>query len=213
MVLKILNLRESYNRNLDKLNNLHQNPLVQFKNWFEDAKKADILEPNAMTLASVNKEGHPSARMVLLKNVSEEGFIFYTNYESRKGQELANNPAAALVFWWGELERQVRIEGMIARVSADESDKYFASRPKGSQIAAVVSKQSQIINEDYLEKELNRINTKYQDKKVPRPSDWGGFLLKPTAIEFWQGRANRLHDRLQYKLDKTDQWILRRLAP
>jgi pyridoxamine 5'-phosphate oxidase len=131
MTQKISKLRESYNRNLDRLNSLHQNPIVQFKKWFEEARKADIFESNAMTLASVNKEGHPSARMVLLKDVSQEGFIFYTNYESRKGKELANNPAAALVFWWGKLDRQVRIKGIVAKVSADESDKYFASRRKG----------------------------------------------------------------------------------
>jgi pyridoxamine-phosphate oxidase len=189
------------------------NPIMQFKTWFQEASEADIPEPNAMSLATVSKEGIPSARMVLLKEISEKGFVFYTNYHSRKGIQLTSNPHAALVFWWGILERQVRIEGRVKKVSSDMSDQYFASRPRGSQIAAMVSPQSKVIDDSELISEWRKKEIEYRDKPVPRPAHWGGFILKPEMVEFWQGRANRLHDRIRYTLISPSDWKQERLAP
>jgi len=189
-------------------------PFQQFQRWLEQAIAAELPEPNAMTLATLSKEGKPIARMVLLKGLDEKGFVFYTNYDSAKGKQLTETDSAALVFWWAGLERQVRVEGMVEKVSSEESDAYFQSRPKASQLGAWASPQSQVIeNRDVLEKRLAQLEEKYATEKVPRPSHWGGFRVIPTAIEFWQGRPSRLHDRIRYELDEKGDWFYQRLAP
>lgn len=189
------------------------NPIWQFQRWFAQALQAELPEPNAMTLATVNAEGKPSARIVLLKGFDQNGFVFYTNYLSRKGQELEATPWAALVFWWAELERQVRLEGPVAKVSDRETDEYFESRPRGSQLGAWVSEQSQVIGDrTVLEHRLQDLEQQYQNQPIPRPPHWGGYRLQPTQIEFWQGRPNRLHDRLCYR-QVHGEWTLERLAP
>lgn len=194
--------------------NLDPNPLNQFEKWFNDALKAIPLHPNALTLATATKDGKPSARMMLLKGFDENGFIFYTNSESKKGENLAENPLAAIVFWWAELERQVRIEGHIDKVSNEESDSYFKSRPRGSQIGAWASRQSQVISSrDVLESRFQELEVQYQNRDIPRPPHWTGYRLRPESIEFWQGRPNRLHDRLRYRLRDDGSWIIERLAP
>ena len=189
-------------------------PFQQFQRWLEQAIAAKLPEPNAMTLATLSKEGKPIARMVLLKGLDEKGFVFYTNYDSAKGKQLTETDSAALVFWWAGLERQVRVEGMVEKVSSEESDAYFQSRPKASQLGAWASPQSQVIeNRDILEKRLAQLEEKYATEKVPRPPHWGGFRVIPTAIEFWQGRPSRLHDRIRYELDEKGDWFYQRLAP
>ncbi|WP_299492259.1 pyridoxamine 5'-phosphate oxidase [Acaryochloris sp. IP29b_bin.137] len=192
---------------------VNANPIQQFQLWFDQALQADLPEPNAMTLATVSADGRPSARIVLLKGVDPAGFVFYTNYQSRKGQELAATPWAALVFWWAELERQVRIEGRVSKVSDTETETYFDSRPRGSQLGAWASEQSQVIcDRIVLEQRLQDLEQQYQDQSIPRPPHWGGYRLQPDLIEFWQGRPNRLHDRLCYQ--RQDQsWALQRLSP
>jgi pyridoxamine 5'-phosphate oxidase len=188
-------------------------PFQQFRAWFSDALAAHLIEPNAMILATATKDGRPSARAVLLKGFDERGFVFYTNYESRKGQELAENPWAALVFLWEELERQIRIEGRVERCSAEESDRYFRSRPLGSRLSATLSHQSQVISSrEVLEHRLQELITENANGDVPRPSYWGVYRLSPTSIEFWQGRPNRLHDRLRYRVN-DGIWLLERLSP
>jgi len=210
---KLSDLRENYDRQEIDPQAFQKNPLEQFKVWFDDALTAGLYEPNAMTLATVSKEGIPSARMVLLKGLTNEGFVFYTNYRSRKGRELENNPVAALVFWWSKFDRQVRVEGVVSRVSDSESEAYFETRPRESQLAAWVSQQSEIIGEQDLQNAWKLTEEKFKDRKVSRPPYWGGFLLHPNIIEFWQGRPNRLHDRLRYKRLENGQWELERLAP
>jgi pyridoxamine 5'-phosphate oxidase len=201
------------------LSGLHEtdllgNPFQQFQLWLEQAIAAELPEPNAMTLATLSKEGKPIARMVLLKGLDEKGFVFYTNYDSAKGKQLTETDSAALVFWWAGLERQVRVEGMVEKVSSEESDAYFQSRPKASQLGAWASPQSQVIeNRDVLEKRLAQLEEKYATEKVPRPPHWGGFRVIPTAIEFWQGRPSRLHDRIRYEFDEKGDWFYQRLAP
>lgn len=208
-------LRQEYDRAALTRERVADDPLDQFRTWFEEAKDAELPEPNAMTLSTAAADGSPSARIVLLKGVDERGFLFYTNYDSRKGAHLAQNPRAALVFWWVPLERQVRIEGEVERLPSDESDAYFRSRPRGSQVGAWVSPQSRVIeSREVLETQLAEVKAKYQGKEIPRPSDWGGYVVRPTQIEFWQGRPNRLHDRLRYRRDGLDEaWTLERLAP
>jgi pyridoxamine 5'-phosphate oxidase len=210
----IADLRQNYTFAGLREHEAKDNPLEQFKIWFQQALELELLEPNAMTLATVNPQGQPSARMVLLKDLDERGFVFYTNYNSQKGQHLAENPFAALVFWWDKLERQVRVEGAIEKVLPEESDQYFQSRPLNSQLGACVSPQSQIIeNREFLEKNLTKLTQEYQNKKLSRPENWGGFRVIPKVIEFWQGRPSRLHDRLRYKLSANNTWIRERLAP
>ncbi|HZD69106.1 MAG TPA: pyridoxamine 5'-phosphate oxidase [Actinomycetes bacterium] len=189
-------------------------PIVQFGRWFDDARAAGLVEPEAMTLATTGREGRPSARMVLLKGFDQRGFVFYTNYSSRKSRELATNPAAALVFWWPPpLQRQVRIEGVVERVSREESEAYFRTRPFGSQLGAWASNQSEVIpGRDVLEKRLEELGARYAGGEVPLPPFWGGYRLAPDVIEIWQGRPNRLHDRLRYQRDGVG-WKLERLSP
>jgi pyridoxamine 5'-phosphate oxidase len=189
-------------------------PFQQFQRWLEQAIAAELPEPNAMTLATLSEQGKPIARMVLLKGLDEKGFVFYTNYDSAKGKQLTETDSAALVFWWAGLERQVRVEGAVEKVSSTESDSYFQSRPKASQLGAWASPQSQVIeNRDVLEQRLAQLEEKYATEKVPRPPHWGGFRVIPTAIEFWQGRPSRLHDRIRYELNEKGDWFYQRLAP
>lgn len=190
-----------------------RNPFTQFGLWFDEVLNAEVLEPNAMIIATSTPEGKPSARVVLLKQFDNRGFSFFTNYNSRKALELEQNPYASLVFFWPELERQVRIEGSIGKVSETESDNYFNSRPEGSKIAALVSPQSKVIpNRKLIESLQFDYQQKFSAKPINRPTNWGGYLLSPSLFEFWQGRANRLHDRIQYRL-VNGEWIIERLAP
>ncbi len=211
----LANLRQNYTFAGLKKNNLETNPFKQFQNWFAEAIDSKVLEPNAMTLATATSDGKPSARIVLLKGFDERGFVFYTNYESLKGKQLIANPQAALVFFWDTLERQIRIEGKVTKVSAKESDTYFQSRPKASQIGAWTSDQSQVISgREVLEIKHQQLETYYAESEVlPRPEHWGGFRLVPETIEFWQGRPSRLHDRLVYYLQSDGTWEIERLAP
>jgi pyridoxamine 5'-phosphate oxidase len=216
--LSLESLRENYTKGGLLEEDCDPDPIAQFRKWFGEAKAAGLKEPNAMTLATADLDGKPSARIVLLKEISPEGFTFYTNYSSRKGQELELNPAAALVFYWAELERQVRIEGQAERVSREKSVTYAHSRPRGSQLGALVSHQSGIVNggRDYLERKLKDVETRYADTEtehLPVLSDWGGYCLSPTSLEFWQGRPNRLHDRILYQKSGEGHWALVRLSP
>ena len=189
------------------------NPFVQFTEWWNDAIASNIDEVNAMTLATVNAGGKPSARIVLLKGMSEEGYEFYTNYESHKAKEMAGNSNVALVFFWKELERQIRIEGTVKKAPEDVSDIYFNSRPEESRIGAWSSPQSKIIpSRETLEKNVLDIKDKFEGKEITRPTFWGGYIVEPVLFEFWQGRSNRLHDRIEYVKNETG-WIKRRLAP
>jgi pyridoxamine 5'-phosphate oxidase len=207
-------LRKEYmQRGLDE-GDVDANPFRQFAVWFDEARAASPIEPNAMALATVGADGRPSLRMVLLKGADERGFVFYTNYESRKGRELADTPWAALTFFWPEMERQIRIEGRVEPVSAEESDAYFHSRPVGSQLSASASRQSEVIaGREELEQRVAALSAQYQDQEIPRPENWGGFRVIPDAIEFWQGRASRLHDRLRYRLLASGDWQIERLSP
>lgn len=194
---------------------VERDPLRQFQRWFDEALAAALPEPNAMTLATVSAQGKPSARMVLLKGFDAAGFVFFSNYESRKGGELAARPEAALVFYWAELERQVRIEGRVERTTAEESDAYFHSRPVGSQIGAIASHQSSVLaNRQELEARSAALDEAYQGQTVPRPAFWGGYRVVPEVYEFWQGRPSRLHDRLRYRRASGEgAWIIERLSP
>jgi pyridoxamine 5'-phosphate oxidase len=210
----IADLRKEYSRATLDISNVLTDPVKQFEKWFDEAVQAGVTEPNAMHLATVNEQGKPSSRIVLLKGIEDGRFIFYTNYQSKKGKELETNPACALTFFWPDIERQVRIEGIAARVDQATSDQYFQSRPRGSQIGAWASPQSTIIKDrDILEDRASQIEKKFENNKVlPRPHQWGGYQIEPLLMEFWQGRASRLHDRIQFV--KTDGvWKAYRLAP
>lgn len=212
--MSVADLRQNYTRAGLLEKDAATNPFDQFKTWFEQAVEAELLEPNAMTLATATPEGKPSARIVLLKGYDTDGFVFYTNYQSQKGQELTANPWGSLVFWWADLERQVRISGRIEKVSETESEEYFHSRPEGSQLGAWTSNQSQVIaSREVLENRFQELQGKYADQEIPRPPHWGGFRVIPDEIEFWQGRPSRLHDRLRYRLDEQRNWIRERLSP
>jgi pyridoxamine 5'-phosphate oxidase len=189
-------------------------PMVQFGRWFDDAEAADLVEPSAMTLATATAEGVPSARMVLLRGVDQRGFVFYTNYESRKAAELAANPRAALVFWWGELQRQIRVEGPVERTSQQESAAYFRTRPLGSRLSAWASPQSRVIpGRAVLDQRVAELAAGHPDGDIPLPPFWGGYRLVPEVVELWQGRPNRLHDRLRYTRSADGRWQIKRLAP
>lgn len=213
MTLHLEDIRQEYRKSELHEAQVNGNPIVQFSKWFEDAVHAQVPEVNAMTLATCNNAGIPSARIVLLKGVSERGFSFFTNYLSEKGEDMAKNPNVALVFFWQQLERQVRIAGSIEKLSVQESTIYFHSRPKGSQLGAWASTQSEEIpNREHLQKRLAALELEYTDKQVPKPPHWGGYVVKPTSMEFWQGRPSRLHDRIRYTLHDQD-WKIARLAP
>ena len=206
-------LRREYNRA-----GLHEadadlDPIVQFRRWFDNVIDADLHEPNAVILATATPDGRPSVRTVLLKGYDERGFVFYTNYEGRKARELEANPACALLFYWGELERQVRIEGRAARLSKIESDAYFASRPRGSRLGAWASEQSRPVEDrSVLEERVRSLEVEYEGREIPRPPFWGGYRVEPDSVEFWQGRENRLHDRLVY-WRTAEGWKMERLQP
>jgi pyridoxamine 5'-phosphate oxidase len=207
-------LRREYARATLDVTTVFSDPILQFEKWFKEALDAGVVEPNAMHLSTVNAQGRPSGRVVLLKDVESGRFVFYTNYQSKKGNDLEKNPACALTFFWPDLERQVRIEGAAERVAAVTSDQYFQSRPRGSQIGAWASPQSSIIDSRIiLEQRAMQMEKKFETAKVlPRPNQWGGYWVDPLMIEFWQGRPSRLHDRIQFvKVD--DAWKVYRLAP
>jgi pyridoxamine 5'-phosphate oxidase len=188
-------------------------PIRQFERWFEEARNAEVLEPNAMSLATADNHGIPSVRVVLLKDFDQAGFVFYTNYQSDKARELAQNPHAAVVFLWRELERQVRISGSVEKVPAAMSQAYFRSRPRGSQIGALASDQSRVVaSRQLLDQRFQAIGEQYKETDIPMPEHWGGYRLIPQQLEFWQGRASRLHDRLRYRRS-AEGWLLERLEP
>jgi pyridoxamine 5'-phosphate oxidase len=193
---------------------VESNPMDLFRRWFEDAIASGSRLPDAMTLATATKDGKPSARMVLLKQIDERGFVFYTNYLSQKARDLDDNPRAALVLYWVQLDRQVRVEGKVERISSAESDEYFETRPRESQIGALASPQSEVIeSRDVLEKRYAELDDLYRNGPVERPSHWGGYRLKPERIEFWQNRSGRLHDRILYERQSGQSWTIKRLAP
>jgi pyridoxamine 5'-phosphate oxidase len=211
----IADLRQNYTLAGLSETDLSADPMQQFQVWFQQALDANLIEPNAMTLATATPNGKPTARIVLLKGVSERGFVFYTNYESQKGQQLIANPYAALVFLWDKLERQVRIEGKVEQLQTKESEAYFHSRPRASQLGAWASDQSRVISDrNILEQKLTDLKAQYtEDTTIPLPPHWGGFRVIPNRIEFWQGRPSRLHDRLVYDLQTDGNWKIQRLAP
>lgn len=207
------NLRQDYRVASLSENDVAANPFLQFKKWFSDAVEAQLYEPNVMTFATADSDGKPSARIVLLKGFDENGFVFYTNYESRKANDLVENPQAAAVFFWAELERQVRIEGIVSKIDKETSEAYFHSRPIGSQIGAIASPQSSVITDrTILEEKVSMLTAEYEGKVIPKPDNWGGYLIEPKRIEFWQGRSSRLHDRITYDFIEGS-WKISRLAP
>jgi len=210
----VANLRKEYKQHTLDITDTLPDAVAQFEQWFKEAIQAEVPEPNAMTLATLGANQQPHARIVLLKGIEQHGFVFYTNYDSHKGQELAQNPKAALTFFWAELERQVRVEGLVSKVAPEVSSAYFESRPRGSQIGAWTSPQSQeITSRTVLEEKEEALEAQYKGQTVPRPEHWGGYILKPSLIEFWQGRPSRLHDRILYTQDANGHWQRKRLAP
>ncbi|MEL6812446.1 MAG: pyridoxamine 5'-phosphate oxidase [Bacteroidota bacterium] len=206
--------RKNYEKGALSKDTVDRNPLQQFRTWFYQVKESGgVDEANAMTLTTIGLDGFPKGRVVLLKKYDEKGFYFYTNYTSEKGEAIENDPKVALSFFWPNLERQVLIKGTAIRSSEADSQNYFASRPKGSQLGALVSNQSSVVHDRrVLEEELKDLEAHFEDKEVPKPVDWGGYIVQPIEFEFWQGRPNRLHDRIRYRLEGLD-WIIERLAP
>lgn len=212
--MQIADIRKDYRlQTLDEAG-VAPDPLQQFGIWWQEALQSEIVEVNAMTLATANEQGIPSARIVLLKGFDERGFVFFSNYESKKAGDLQVNPFASLVFFWKELERQVRISGRVEKVTELESDQYFQSRPEGSRIGAWASPQSTVISSrQVIEEKVEALQVSFAGKEIPRPLHWGGYRVVPSSIEFWQGRSSRLHDRIQYTLQSDDNWVIERLAP
>lgn len=212
--MQIADIRKDYRlQTLDEAE-VAVDPIQQFGVWWQEALQSEIVEVNAMTLATANEQGIPSARIVLLKGFDERGFVFFSNYESQKAGDLQVNPLASLVFFWKELERQVRISGRVEKVTELESDQYFQSRPEGSRIGAWASPQSTVItSREVIEEKVAALQASFEGKEIPRPLHWGGYRVLPVKIEFWQGRSNRLHDRIQYSLQANGHWIIERLAP
>ena len=207
--------RKSYEKSELTETSIRENPMEQFQKWFHEVEASDgVDEPNAMTVSTIGLDGFPKSRVVLMKKFTFEGFIFYTNYRSEKGKAIAANPSVCLSFFWPNMERQVIIKGKAEKIAENLSDGYFESRPKGSQLGAVVSDQSEVVpSREHLEGKLKELEQEYEGKEVPRPDYWGGFLVRPVSIEFWQGRPNRLHDRIRYTLDENFDWKIERLAP
>ena len=214
MAHSIADIRKDYILSSLSESDVEKDPMVQFERWWAEALNSDITEVNAMTLATASAEGVPSARIVLLKGFDKDGFIFFTNYESFKGKDLQENPRACLVFFWKELERQVRITGVVNKLDDAANDEYYYSRPAGSQIGAIASPQSHVIeNREWLENRVKDLSEEFSNKKITRPLNWGGFIVQPVSVEFWQGRESRLHDRIQYTLQEGGNWMIERLAP
>ena len=214
MAAKIADIRKSYSQKKLSETKANPDPLKQFAKWWRQAIKSKMEEANAMTLATSSPEGVPSARIVLLKDFGEMGFTFFTNYDSFKGQQLSENPKACLVFFWKELERQVRITGLVEKISEAASNEYFYSRPMDSQLGAIASPQSRLIeSREWLDEKFKQMKKEIGNSNIKRPSNWGGYIVKPVIIEFWQGRPDRLHDRLQYTLQENGKWEIERLAP
>jgi len=210
----IADLRKEYSSESLLETDVELNPVDQFEKWWTQAITSQVDEANAMTLATASADGMPSARIVLLKAFDKNGFVFFTNYESFKAMQLDENPKACLVFFWRELERQVRITGLVKKVSEKESDEYFLSRPQGSQVGAWTSPQSKVIeSRDWLDKRYTSLSEEFQHKTLKRPPHWGGYAVTPVIVEFWQGRPSRLHDRIQYSLEENGNWKIERLAP
>lgn len=210
--MPLSDMRRDYHHDALDVRTMNPDPFAQFRDWFAMASECGLCEPNAMTLATASRDGMPSARMVLLKQLDERGFIFFSHYTSRKGQELQANPRAALVFWWEPIERQVRIEGTTEQIDPKESDAYFQSRPLGSRIGAAASPQSEVIaDRTVLEQRAEALRQNHPDGNVPRPASWGGIRVIPTVFEFWQGRPDRLHDRIRYRQD-GERWVMERLG-
>lgn len=207
--------RKIYDKSELTRDKLGENPMQQFRTWFHEVDDSESIdEANAMTISSLSEDGYPKSRVVLLKSYDEYGFVFYTNYDSEKGKALIKYPKGCLSFFWPSFERQVIIKGDVEKVSAQVSENYFSSRPKGSQLGALVSPQSEVVeNRDFLEEKLIKLEGIYKDKEVEKPHNWGGFIVKPKSIEFWQGRPNRLHDRFLYTLQEDFNWKIERLAP
>jgi pyridoxamine 5'-phosphate oxidase len=213
-MLSTAEIRKEYKLKELSENDVASDPFRQFEKWWKEAVDSHIEEVNAMTLATASSDGIPSARIVLLKGQDTRGFSFFTNYNSFKGNQLAENPRGCLVFFWKELERQVRITGIVEKLNATESDIYFNSRPEGSKIGAWSSPQSQVVaGREWLEENEKNFTKQFEGKTVPRPAHWGGYRLRPITIEFWQGRPNRMHDRIQYELQENGDWVIERLAP
>ena len=207
-------IRKHYSQKTLSEEEVEKDPITQFGKWWTEAVAAEINEVNAMTLATASLDALPSARVVLLKGFNEKGFVFFTNYNSYKGRQLSENPKACLVFFWKELERQVRIIGLVEKLSAEENDNYFYSRPVDSQVGASASPQSQVVeSRKWLDEEFQKMQMQVKENRIQRPSHWGGYRVKPVIIEFWQGRLSRLHDRIQYSLEDSGHWKIERLAP
>jgi len=214
MTPEIANLRREYSTQTLLEEEVASDPIHQFRAWWQQVLQAEIVEPNAMTIATASSDGMPSARVVLLKDFTEEGFVFYTNYNSYKAMQLAENPKACLVFFWKELERQVRIVGLVSKVDEAESTAYFNSRPAGSRLGAWASPQSQVIeSREWLDKRYAELEAATNNSTIEKPPHWGGYIVKPVIVEFWQGRPSRLHDRIQYTLEESGGWKIERLAP
>ncbi|SDQ92545.1 pyridoxamine 5'-phosphate oxidase [Flagellimonas zhangzhouensis] len=209
------NYRKSYEKSELTEASIKENPMEQFQKWFYEVEASDgVDEPNAVTVSTIGLDGFPKSRVVLMKKFTFEGFIFYTNYHSEKGRAIEANPSLCLSFFWPNMERQIIIKGKAEKIAENLSDGYFESRPHGSQLGAVVSSQSEVVpSREYLEAELKKLEEKYENKEVERPPHWGGYLVRPVSMEFWQGRPNRLHDRIRYTLQEDYDWKIERLAP